>query len=83
MIKLTIFQVVNVTRIPKDKICNTSKMFRCLPAGFNDRNFRDAVLLPKNLVHQRSYPMDVIVADLDEAGAAFGEEVAGDGKPVA
>lgn len=37
---------------------------------------RNPVLLPEHLVHQRPDAVDVLFADLDEAGPALGEELA-------
>ena len=41
------------------------------------------VVLSEHLVHQRSNPMDIFIADLHEDRARLGEQVARDGKAVA
>jgi hypothetical protein len=45
-------------------------------------DLRDETLLPEHLVHQRPDAVDVLVADLDEAGAGRGQELAGDRQAV-
>jgi hypothetical protein len=44
---------------------------------------RNAVLIVESLIHQCPHPVHILVADLHEDRAAVGEQVAGDGQPVA
>ena len=44
---------------------------------------RDEIVFPKHLIHHRPDAMDILIADLHEDGAGLGEQIAGDGEPVA
>ena len=44
---------------------------------------RHEVLVSKHLIHHRPDAMHILIADLHEDGAGVGEQIAGDGEPVA
>ena len=68
---------------PEDEVGRTGEILTRLPGGLLRRDLRNEVLLAEDLVHEASNEVDVLVADLDEAAAGFGEEVPRCEQPVA
>ena len=75
---------IDILAVPDDVIRNA--LYRVLLAGAATGSISDQadkVIVAEHFVHERAYAVDVFIADLNEYGAAAGEQVSGDGQAVA
>jgi hypothetical protein len=52
-------------------------------AGLLNKESVNVIFLSKHLVHERPNPVNILIPNLYEDRAAVGEQIAGDGQPVA
>ena len=52
------------------------------PEVFSNDDPNTTIVIPKYLIHHRSNPMDILIADLHEDRASICEQIARDGQPI-
>jgi hypothetical protein len=60
------FSLRLILGIPENNISDVADEITRLTSGFRNVNFTNEIVLPKHLIHQCPYPMDILITDLDE-----------------